>query len=133
MIPPFILRADSVIVNNVPMIHCEDPAVDDHCVSFEHSELRIPLQLNGVFSYFHTRFPTERELHKCEKVFLTPDSSDWNPHYQSYKRNERSILDFEGNMSEPFRRSKHQFVFKDEADEFISMASAMASVSASDW
>ena len=117
LIPHFIMRADGVIVNDVPKIHCEDPVVDDHCVSFDHSDLRIPLQLNGVFSYFRTRVPTEREIHECEKVFLTPDSSVWNPYCQSYERNERSMLDFEGNMSEPSRRSKNQVVFEDEDDE----------------
>ena len=130
LIPPFIMRAGGVIVNDVPKIQCEDPAVDDHCISIPDSDLRIPLQLNGVFSYFHTRVPTERELNECEKVFLTPDASDWNPHCKSYELNERSMLDFEGNLSEPSRRLNHQVVFEDEDDDW---ASTMASVSASDW
>ena len=58
--PPFIIRAGGVIDNDFSKIHYEDPAVDDHCVSFDTSDLRIPLQLNGVFSYFHVRVPTER-------------------------------------------------------------------------
>ena len=133
LIPTFKLRVSGVIVNDVPKTHCEDPAVDDHCVSFEHSVLCIPLQLNGEFSYFQTRLPNERELHECEKVFLTPDSSDWNPQCPSYKRNERQMLDFEGNISEPSRRSKYQIVFEDEDDEMIDLASDMVSVSESDW
>ena len=80
LIPPFIMRACGVIVNDVPKIHCEDPAVDNHCTPFDNSDLRIPLQLNGVFSCFHTRVPTERELNECAKVFLTPDLSDSNSH-----------------------------------------------------
>ena len=36
-------------------------------------------------------------------------------------------------MSEPSRRSKHQDVFEDEDAEISYVASAMASVSASDW
>ena len=83
------MRAGCFIVNDVPKIHCEDPEVDNHCVSFDDSDLRIPLQFNGVFSYFHTRVPTESELHECAKVFLTPELSDWNPHCQYYERNER--------------------------------------------
>ena len=55
LITPFIMRAGGIIVNDVPKIHCEDPTVDNHCVSFDHSDLWIPLQLNGVFSYFHSR------------------------------------------------------------------------------
>ena len=71
--------------HDVPKIHYEDSAVDDHSVSFDHYELQIPLQLNGVFSCFHTKVHTERELHDCEKIFLTPDSSDCDPHFQSYE------------------------------------------------
>ncbi len=84
----------------------------------------------ACFSYFHTRVPTERELNECEKVFLTPDASDWNHHCKSYERNERSMLDFEGNILEPSRRLNHQVVFEDEECEW---ASNMALVSARDW
>ena len=85
------------------------------------------------FSCFHARVPTERELHECRKSFLTPDSSGWNPHCQSYERNEQSMLDFESEMPEPSRRSKHQVVFEDKDDEMIDLDSAMVSVSAIDW
>lgn len=133
LLPPFILRAGGVSVHDVPKIHCEDPDVNDHCISFDQSELRIPLQLNGIFSYFHSRVPTSRELHECEKIFLTPDSNDWNPHCKSYEQNERSMLDFEGNMSEPSRRSKLQAVFDDDNDEMSDLACAMATVVTTDF
>ena len=132
LILPFTMKAVGVTISDVPNTHCEDPAFDDHSISFNHSDLRMPLQLNGVLSCFHMKVPTKREIHECEKLFLTPDSSDWNPHCQSYKRNEGSILGFEGNMSDPFRRSMHQVVFENEDDEIIDLASTMASVSASD-
>ena len=75
---------------------------------------------------------TEREVNEPEKLLATPDLSDWNPQCQSYERNERSMLYFEGNMSEPSRRSKHQVVFEEEDDEITGLASTMASVSAND-
>jgi len=43
LIPHFIMRAGGVVVNDVPKIQCEDPVVDDHCVSFVGSDLWIPL------------------------------------------------------------------------------------------
>ena len=49
LIPPFIMRAGGVIVNDVPKIHCADPTVNDHCIRFTGSDLRIPLQLTGTF------------------------------------------------------------------------------------
>ena len=66
------------------------------------------------------------------KIFLTPCSSDWNPHCQFNERNELSMLDFEGNMYDPSRRSKYQVVFEDEDCDMNDLASTMASVTASD-
>ena len=73
LIPPFI--TGGVIINDVPKIYCEHPEVENYCVLFDQYDLRTPLQLNGVFSCFHARVPTKRELHGCEKLILTPDSS----------------------------------------------------------
>ena len=84
LIPPFVMRAAGVTLNDTQKIHSKDPTIDDHCITFEDSDLRIPLQLSGVFSYFHTRKPTLSELHECPKLFLTPDANDWNPHCQSF-------------------------------------------------
>ena len=88
LILPFIIRSGGVVINDVPEIHCEDRAVKNYCVLFDQHDLRIRLQLNGVFSCFHKRVPTEREIHECEKLFLTPYSSDYNPHCQYYEINE---------------------------------------------
>ena len=132
LIPPFIMRAGGVIVNDKPKIHCDNPTVQDHSLSFHDSDVRIPLQLHGIFSYFHTRSPNEKELYECEKVFISPDFNDWNPHCTSYERNERSMLDFEGNMSEMSRRTSHQTVFdENNSEDHISIS--MASVKISDW
>ena len=55
LIPPFLMRASGVTLNETPKIHSKDPTIDDHCITFEDSDLRIPLQLSGVFSYFHKK------------------------------------------------------------------------------
>ena len=49
LMPPLTMRAGSFIIKDIPKSHYEDPEVDDHSGSFEHSNPRIPLQLNGVF------------------------------------------------------------------------------------
>ena len=87
LIPPFLMRAAGVTLNETLKICIKDPTIDDHCIAFEDSDLRIPPQLTGVFSYFHTRYPTLSELHECPKLFLTPDVNDWNPHCQSFETN----------------------------------------------
>ena len=50
LIPPFILREGGVTVNDIPDIHCADPNINDHCLHIKDKSLRIPLQLNGIFS-----------------------------------------------------------------------------------
>ena len=91
LVPPFILREAGLDVNDKPKIHCKSPTKDDHCILFDGIELRIPLHLHGIFSYFNVRMPTVEELHNCDKVFMTPDSTDWNPNCESFSKNERAI------------------------------------------
>ena len=59
----FIIRARGVTFNDILKIHCDYSIVDDQAVSFKHSYLRAPFQLNGAFSCFYTTVPVERELH----------------------------------------------------------------------
>ena len=61
----------------------------------------------GTFSFFHHRLPSAEELEGCDKIFLTPDVSTWNPHCESSAKNEPSMLNYEGNMSEPRRMLHH--------------------------
>ena len=126
LIPPFIMRIRGVIVNDVPKIHCKDPTVRDHAICFEGIDLRIQLHLQGIFSVFHHRAPTSDELQQCDKVFMTPDSASWNPHCNSFARNEESVLDFEGNIAQPSRRTRH--LMEPDTDD-----SSMPEVSALDW
>ena len=107
LLPPFILREAGIVVNDVPKIHCIDPSVEDHSIYFADEELRIPLQLNGIFSYFHTRIPTNDEVMYCDKLFLTPDSTTWDPYATHFQLNEESMLDYEGNMQPRSKRRKH--------------------------
>ena len=126
LIPPFIMRMRGVIVNDVPKIHCKEQTVRDHAICFEDIDLRIQLHLQGIFSVFHHRAPTTDELHQCDKVFMTPDSASWNPHCNSFARNEESMLDFEGNIAQPSRRTRH--LMEPDKDD-----SSMPEVSALDW
>ena len=128
LIPPFILRAGGVIVNDVPKIHCNDPMVTDHCISFRTHELTIPLQLQGTFSFFHHRVPTMDELHGCDKIFITPDASSWNPHCDSFSRNEQAMTDYEGNIVHKERRPNFLMKIDDDDTNYD-----LAPISALEW
>jgi len=105
LVPPFIMREAGINVHDTPLIHCDSPSSSDHSIYIPSAELRIQLHLQGIFSYFKTRKPSEQEFIECEKVMCTPDS--WNPHSDSWAANEASILDWEGNIMDPLRDNSY--------------------------
>ena len=100
LIPPFVMREAGIKVNDTPKIHTDVPSIADHSIEFPETNLRIPLSLNGMFSYFPTSKPTAETLRDCEEIYvLTP--SRWNPHDSAYAHNEAHMLDWQGDMVEP--------------------------------
>ena len=101
--PPFIMQESGATVNDVANIHCPYTSVNDQCISFASSDLWILLNLNGTFSYFHSQSPTQDDLSYCDKMFITPDAQQWNPYCTSFELNERSMLNYAGELSDPER------------------------------
>ena len=54
----------------------KEPNKFDNGITFEDENLRIPLQLNGIFSYFHTLAPTHKGISHYNPIFPTPDSDN---------------------------------------------------------
>ena len=77
LIAPFILRESGAFVNETPKIQVNSPSIHDHSIYYQDHQLRIPLRLKGIFSYFETRKPTQEEIEGCDKIFITPDSYHW--------------------------------------------------------
>jgi hypothetical protein len=94
-----------------PKIHINDPDVQMHAIIFPDDDLQILLQLNGIFSYFHTQVPTIDEMQYNDPIFLTPDSDNWDPYSNHFAENENSMLDWEGNMIPKRQQSKHLLDF----------------------
>ena len=84
LIPPFILREAGIRIKDVPKIHVHEPDESDHAITFEDEGLRIPLHLNGIFSYFHSRAPTPDEIAYADPILLTPNSDNWDPHLEHF-------------------------------------------------
>jgi hypothetical protein len=55
LLPPFVMREAGAVVNDKAKIHTTAPTERDHAICFERAELRIPLSLSGIFSYFTCR------------------------------------------------------------------------------
>lgn len=69
------------MANDVPMrIHCGDGVTrESHPIIEDSPSLKIPLYLDGAFSYFKTRALTlEEHVHhnKMEHIVKTPDAND---------------------------------------------------------
>ena len=107
LVPPFIMREAGIIVNDIPKIHVNQPSQQDHSIVDPDSDLKITLQLHGIFSFFHTREPTEDEIAYSPRVLLTPDSQSWDPYSDHFARNEESMVDHEGQLVEKRFRKKH--------------------------
>ena len=60
LIPPFIFREVGVKVNDTARIYCNEVTLDSHSIWFKDAEVRIPLQLEGIFSTSETRKPTQK-------------------------------------------------------------------------
>ena len=122
LVPPFLMREAGLIVNDKPKIHCQDPSAEDHTIYDKEHDLRIPLQLDGIFSYFPTRSLTQDELEFAEDypvVLLSPDSPSWDPYNESYAKNEASFTDHRGEMLYPVPKN-HELISQSD----ISGASA---------
>ena len=102
LIPPFIMREAGIMVNDTPKIHIENPGVDNHSIWFPDRKIRIPLSLNGIFSYFPTSKPTNEDIEQCDPsniLHLSPEGR-WNPYDSTYATNENNMVDYERNMIE---------------------------------
>ena len=96
LIPQLILREEGLTLSDIPKIHCDEPTIADHSIYDENMKLRIPLQLDGIFSYFPTRALTLDEMQNCdqiEHIFLSPDAETWDPYSESYSINEDQLVD----------------------------------------
>ena len=120
LLSPFLMRQRNVIVDEKPKNHCKEPTSNNHCISFENNDLRIPLGLNGVFSFFHTRTPINEELIGCDKVFLTPDESQWNPYCTSFELTERSVLSYDSDISSSSNWESHNMELEPAPGEISS-------------
>ena len=122
LISPFVMREVGLIVNDVPKIHTKEQELNDetHCIAAKEGDngvdLKIPLKLDGIFSYFPTRKLTREEVGECEYIetlHLCPEGSNWDPSDESFHEREESFTNFRGDLID--RPSKRRRIL-DEAD-----------------
>jgi hypothetical protein len=86
LICPAQLRANQIIVNDVPLLHLpyneRTPQAHSIISTPPHPHLHIPLLLHGTTSYFKVRKPTFHEIHSehnCTHIHLTSELP-WDPY-----------------------------------------------------
>jgi len=100
LLNPNQMRANDVIVNETPLVLLPYDLRNKHSHSIVattelHKELHIPLQLEGVTSFFKTRMPKRAEVEdtdnrECTHVHMTP-TSGWDPHDRTMANYEASL------------------------------------------
>ena len=93
LIPPFILREAGLMVSDVPKIQSPNPTASTHSIYDARTELRIHLQLNGIFSYFKCRAMAPDELQRWNEfpvVHAAPNGREWDPYNEVYAEEEAS-------------------------------------------
>ena len=83
-------------MNDVAKIHCKQRTQEDHNIIDRDSKLHIRLRLEGIFSLFSTRWPSNEDLQRdhIECIYLSP--ANWNPNSDHFSNNEDMLIDFEG-------------------------------------
>jgi hypothetical protein len=96
---PMQLRMNDLSINEEPKFCLANPTDDTHAITIKHEDIRIPLSLNGVTSYFVTRKPSEEEWNSCRHIEMTYEAPEcWNPHSKSYSAMENAMIDHQGNV-----------------------------------
>ena len=101
LIPPFVLREAGLICNDRPLIHSFPPKKEDHSIIDPKSNLHICLELDGVFSKFGSRSPTNSDLFESDNVtvvHITPPGLSWDPNSSHHGENEAALRDIEGEI-----------------------------------
>ncbi len=96
---------NGVEINEVPNFFTNDPTTSTHSIQIAdptddvHPYI-IPLQLEGVVSYFEYSLPTSAEFEDPEipHLELTAKSPAWDPYDKDFAQLEQSYLDWRGHL-----------------------------------
>jgi hypothetical protein len=87
LINPNQLRANGLIVDDIPKHLSPNPTELSHSIYCPEEDVYISLQLKGIISGFRTRSPSIEEVESCKWVTLTSDAP-WDPKSPEFEENE---------------------------------------------
>eukprot|EP00957_Ditylum_brightwellii_P154351 11745672-Ditylum_brightwellii.AAC.1 len=65
LVPLFVIREAEIKVSDARQIHVDYPSVNDHAKWIPDQQLRIPLHLHKISSYFLASTPSDNQLKEC--------------------------------------------------------------------
>jgi hypothetical protein len=98
---PMQLRLNDVVINERPKFLTTKPTEDDHSIQCQ--DLLIPLELDGVTSYFPARKPTREEYEMCDRIELTYPDPEWKPNDVQYSEEEAKYVHVDGTIQQQER------------------------------
>ena len=108
-------RVHGVDVDDCPVHLAPAHRPSTHSLWFDYEQVRIPLSLDGCTSYFNVRTPTDSELDTCTWLELS-SSGDWDPHSESFIRNEGHAIRSSATISSVSTTTKTSVHNTDECD-----------------
>lgn len=91
LLNPNQLRANGIIINDIPIHLSPDPANASHSIVVPDENLTIPLKLQGVISKVEVRLPTIQEIETCKWIILTSDAG-WEPNSPEFMEAEEACI-----------------------------------------
>jgi hypothetical protein len=99
LICPNQLRSYGIVVDDTPR---QFDSQSVHSIVVPGEDLTIPLELNGVVSYFASHKPSDDDLENCRRIVLSSDVP-WNPNDPTFERQERALEQRASRVSEVLR------------------------------
>ena len=138
LIPSFVMREAGLCVNDVLRIHTRREKLCDetYCIAAKEEDkrvnLKIKLQLDGIFSYFDTRKLTAEEVRDCdyiETLHLCPDVKEWDPYDESFAERKEQLMDGRSDLADRPPKQRKVLDDTDLCDIQVSYESYEASIS----
>ena len=85
---PNQLRAFGIVVDDTPR---QFDRQSTHSITIPGENVVIPLEQNGVISYFESHLPSDDELENCRRLVLCSDVP-WDPNDSSFALQERAVV-----------------------------------------
>jgi len=89
---PMQSRMSGIIIKDCPSFLAPEENHENHSIYLPDINMRVPLEIHGVCSYFSVRKPSEQELAKLPIQQMTAPFPLWDPHSGYFKQREEKYI-----------------------------------------